>query len=148
MDHDAVKEALELAAVEPGGLERLMAGDTPEAQAVAGHIAGCEACARRARARRSRERGGPRIDGRGAAPDLKERTLAYVLARGVPRGAAAAAAAVPVAAARLAPAPITLDRPAAAATAVASSGGARPSVLVWVARDRGRGRRCRSRRPR
>ena len=45
MDHEAVREALELAAVEPGGLDRLMAGDTPEAQAVAGHIAGCEACA-------------------------------------------------------------------------------------------------------
>ena len=49
MDHDAVREQLELAAVEPDGLERLMAGDTPTAQAVAGHLAGCPACTRRAR---------------------------------------------------------------------------------------------------
>ena len=35
MDHDAAREQLELAAVEPGGLERLMAGDTATAQAVA-----------------------------------------------------------------------------------------------------------------
>ena len=44
MDHDAAREQLELAAVEPGGLDRLMAGDTPTAQAVAGHLAGCPAC--------------------------------------------------------------------------------------------------------
>ena len=35
MDHDATREQLDLAAVEPGGLERLMAGDTATAQAVA-----------------------------------------------------------------------------------------------------------------
>ena len=31
MDHNEVRELLEDAAVEPGGLERLMAGDTPNA---------------------------------------------------------------------------------------------------------------------
>ncbi len=40
MDHEETREQLELAALEPGGLERLMAGDTPLAQAVAGHLAG------------------------------------------------------------------------------------------------------------
>ena len=44
MDHDATREQLELAAVEPGGLDRLMAGDTATAQAVAAHLAGCPAC--------------------------------------------------------------------------------------------------------
>ena len=44
MDHDATREQLDLAAVEPGGLERLMAGDTATAQAVAAHLAGCDAC--------------------------------------------------------------------------------------------------------
>ena len=44
MDHDATREQLDLAAAEPGGLERLMAGDTATAQAVAAHLAGCEAC--------------------------------------------------------------------------------------------------------
>ena len=33
MDHDDALEALQLAAVEPGGLDRLMAGDTPQAAA-------------------------------------------------------------------------------------------------------------------
>ena len=45
MDHADALEQIELAAVEPDGLERLMAGDTPEAAAVAGHLAGCPDCA-------------------------------------------------------------------------------------------------------
>ena len=45
MDHDDVLEQIELAAIEPGGLERLMAGDTAMAAAVVGHLAGCERCA-------------------------------------------------------------------------------------------------------
>ena len=45
MDHEEVRELLEVAAVEPGGLDRLMAGDTPDAALVAGHLAGCAACA-------------------------------------------------------------------------------------------------------
>ena len=44
MDHNEVRELLEDAAVEPGGLERLMAGDTPTAVLVAGHLAGCADC--------------------------------------------------------------------------------------------------------
>ena len=44
MDHDDVLEQLELAAVEPGGLERLMAGDTAMAAAVVAHLAGCDDC--------------------------------------------------------------------------------------------------------
>ena len=46
MDHAEARELLEVAAVEPGGLARLMAGDTPEAAALAGHLAGCEECTR------------------------------------------------------------------------------------------------------
>jgi hypothetical protein len=45
MDHSDVREQLELAAVQPGGLDRLAAGDTPEAAALAGHLAGCPSCA-------------------------------------------------------------------------------------------------------
>ena len=45
MDHEETREQLELAAVEPGGIDRLMAGDTATAQAVAAHVAGCPACA-------------------------------------------------------------------------------------------------------
>ena len=54
MDHAEALELIELAAVEPDGLERLMAGDTPESGAVAGHLAGCPACvAELARIRRT-----------------------------------------------------------------------------------------------
>ena len=48
MDHAEVRERLELAAIEPGELDRLAAGDTPDAAAIAGHLAGCPACAEEA----------------------------------------------------------------------------------------------------
>ena len=44
MDHRDVREQLELAAVEPGGLDRVMAGDTIDAAALVSHLAGCEDC--------------------------------------------------------------------------------------------------------
>jgi hypothetical protein len=71
-------ERMELAAVEPGGLERLMAGDTPDAAVVAGHLAACPGCvAVLARLRRSST---ILRDVLGTAPDdaLRERTLSYV----------------------------------------------------------------------
>lgn len=49
IDHDAFRELLELAAVEPNGLERLSAGDTVEAAVLAGHLAGCPSCMDEAR---------------------------------------------------------------------------------------------------
>jgi hypothetical protein len=85
MDHDAVREQMELAAVEPDGLERLMAGDTATAQAVAGHLAGCPACTeelgrlqRSAVLVRQTVRELP-------PPDLRARTLAAIRAEGVLR---------------------------------------------------------------
>jgi len=91
MDHDETREQLELAALEPGGLERLMAGDTPIAQAVAGHLAGCESCtAELVRLRRSSEI--IRAELRETPPaGLKERTLATIRAEGVRRPLAVAA---------------------------------------------------------
>ena len=120
MDHDAVREQMELAAVEPDGLERLMAGDTPTAQAVAGHLAGCPACTeelgrlqRSAVLVRDTVREMP-------SPDLKARTLAAIRAEGVvrplPLAAAGATAAGPAVApapeprAESLPAPVSLDR--------------------------------------
>jgi anti-sigma factor RsiW len=92
MDHDATREELELAAAEPGGLERLMAGDTATAQAVAAHLAGCETCSEElARLQRS----APLIRSavRELPPDdLRARTLAAVRTQGVPRPLAVAAA--------------------------------------------------------
>ncbi len=85
MDHEATREQLESAALEPGGLDRLMAGDTPEAQAVAAHLAGCPACTdeltrlqRTAALVRSVVREQP-------SPDLRARTLDAVRADGVQR---------------------------------------------------------------
>jgi hypothetical protein len=114
MDHDEVLEQLELAAVEPDGLSRLMAGDTAIAAAVAGHLAGCDACAgeferlgRAAPLLRDVVRTTP-------SADLRERTLAYVREHGVPRGAAAAA-------------------PASAPAAVPDARGRTARLLPWVA---------------
>jgi hypothetical protein len=82
MDHDDVLEQLELAAVEPGGLERILAGDTPVAAAVAAHLAGCDSCSEELR-RLSRAAPLLRDLVRTTPPaDLRERTLAHVRAHG------------------------------------------------------------------
>jgi Anti-sigma-K factor rskA, C-terminal len=85
MDHDETREHLELAAVEPGGLERLMAGDTAASQAVAAHLAGCPSCTdelvrlqRSATVARTVLREEP-------SPALRERTLASIRTMGVER---------------------------------------------------------------
>jgi len=87
-EHGDAREALELAAVEPGGLDRLEAGDTAEAAAVVAHLAGCPACLEEmARLRRADALLRP-ILASALDPALRERTLAFVRAAGVPRGAA------------------------------------------------------------
>lgn len=86
MDHDETLEMLEIAAVEPGGLDRLMAGDTAQAALIAGHLAGCDACATEMERLR---RAAPLLRDlvRTTPPaDLRERTLAVVRRRGVERG--------------------------------------------------------------
>jgi Anti-sigma-K factor rskA len=95
MDHDDVLEQIELAAVEPGGLERLMAGDTPVAAAVVGHLAGCDRCAEELR---RISRAAPLLrDVVASTPptDLRERTLAYVREHGRSRAETAIAAGGP-----------------------------------------------------
>ena len=93
MDHTEARELLELAAVEPNGFDRLAAGDTPEASALAGHLAGCPECsAELERLRRASAviRDAVRTT---APPELRERTLAFVAAVGRDRSAPALAAA-------------------------------------------------------
>jgi len=87
VEHAEVVELIEVAAAEPGGLDRLSAGDTPEAQAVVAHIAGCEACAaefaalgRVAASVRETVRALP-------DPSLRARTLDLVRELGVDRAA-------------------------------------------------------------
>ena len=95
MDHEDVLEEIQLAAVEPGGLARLMAGDTPVAAAVVGHLAGCERCAEELR-RMSRAAPLLRDVVRTTPPaDLRDRTLAYVREYGRPRGDEAGVATAP-----------------------------------------------------
>jgi hypothetical protein len=127
MDHDEVREHLELAALEPDGLERLAAGDTEAARAVAAHLAGCPSCA--AELQRL-ERSAPLLRDvvRTTPPaDLRERTLAFVAARGIDRsGAATAGSGGPVPlAATPSPAPVLI------APATGARGDLR-RVLPWV----------------
>ncbi|MCU0504945.1 MAG: hypothetical protein MUE82_04080 [Chloroflexi bacterium] len=86
----AVREALEIAAVEPHGLEALSDARSPEDAAVVAHVAACPACA--AEASRLREISALLRAGLAPAPsaDLRGRTLAYVASVGRPRGPAAA----------------------------------------------------------
>jgi hypothetical protein len=92
MDHAEARELIELAAVEPAGLDRLMAGDTAEAAAVAGHVAGCPECAAEV-VRLRRAASVIRTVVRTTPPeDLRERTLAYVAQVGRPRAGITAAA--------------------------------------------------------
>ncbi len=86
MDHEATREQLDLAAAEPGGLERLMAGDTPTAQAVAGHLAGCPVCTDElARLERAARVIG-RVVREQPPASLRDRTLTMIRAAGVQRG--------------------------------------------------------------
>lgn len=82
MEHRDAQALLELAAVEPHGFERLAAGDTTEAAALAGHLAGCESCAAEFEHLGSLA---PEIRAavRELPPaDLRERTLALVASTG------------------------------------------------------------------
>ena len=111
MDHEDVREQLELAAAEPNGIDRLMAGDTPLAGSIAAHLAGCPPCTEELdRLRRASILIGDAVRTT-PPPELRERTLALVRAVGrdrtpvVPEAARPAAiAAVPAASPAIGPA--------------------------------------------
>lgn len=140
MDCEEALERIELAAVEPDGLERLMAGDTPDAAAVAGHLVACPACvASLAQVRRSsaliRDALSSVVD-----EGLRARTLDYVRALGRERRASAGSAAVPAGAAPVTDAPGTIPgiasraHPADALRPASSvPGGRRRGAVAWVA---------------
>jgi hypothetical protein len=108
MDHADALERIEIAAVEPDGLERLMAGDTPDGAAVAGHLAGCPDCtAELTQIRRAS------VSAREAVrslpdPALRERTLAFVRTVGRDRSEVRVGVASAPAAAGQAPAPVDI----------------------------------------
>ena len=130
MDHDDVLEQLELAAVEPGGLDRLVAGDTAAAAAVVGHLAGCESCAEELR---RLGRAAPLLRDvvrTSPPPELRERTLAFVREHGRPRTAGIGDAPVPtMGTATSSPRPIDAER----RTAAAGTGTGVRRLLPWVA---------------
>ncbi len=141
MEHAEALERIEIAAAEPEGLERLMAGDTADAAAVAGHLAGCPSCTgelarvrRTAAIARSVVRSQP-------DPALRERTLAYVKAAGRERGVGVQTADLP---ARQVEPAVVLAAPGAAltdargtASPAAASITAPPSIDAERARRRG-----------
>ena len=96
MDHPEVRDLLDLAAVEPGGLDRLIAGDTPAAVAVAGHLAGCPDCIKEFGLLRRESAILREVIATQPPPDLRARTLAFVAAVGRPREVGAALPGMPV----------------------------------------------------
>jgi hypothetical protein len=84
MDHAEALEQIEIAAAEPGGIDRLMAGDTAEAALVAGHLAGCPPCMRHLASIRRTAQVAAAVVREQPDPALRERTLAYVRAMGRP----------------------------------------------------------------
>ena len=91
MEHQDVRAALEIAAVEPGGLDRLAAGEEADAAALAGHLAICAGCADElTRLRRADLLIRPAI-AMSPPPELRARTLDYVRAVGRERGASGTA---------------------------------------------------------
>ncbi len=117
-----IREILELATVEPGGLDRLMAGDTPESVAAAGHLAGCAACAEEL-ARLYRADGALRpIFATMGASDLRERVLAQVRTVGRDRGTGAEASPVEAASTGSAAAAVAGDPLAGIPLAIAVDG--------------------------
>lgn len=87
MDHEEVRAVLEVATVEPGGLDRLAAGDTSEAAAVAGHLAGCPGCMDELTRLRHADLLLRPILATTPRAELRAQTLAYVRAVGRERGA-------------------------------------------------------------
>ena len=121
MDHEDVREQLELAAAEPSGIDRLMAGDTPLAGSIAAHLAGCSSCTEELdRLRRASILIGDAVRTT-PPPELRERTLALVREVGRDR--------TPAPARVLEPAAISVS---AAPVAAATVGGTGPR-LAWVA---------------
>jgi hypothetical protein len=108
IDHGEAREMLELAAVEPNGLDRLAAGDTTASAALAGHLAGCPDCAAESERLRQAALLIRDVVLESPPPELRERTLALVREIGRPRGMAANR---PVIAAAMAVGPAPAARP-------------------------------------
>ncbi|MEI7742482.1 MAG: anti-sigma factor [Chloroflexota bacterium] len=136
MDHAEALEQIEIAAAEPEGLDRLIAGDTPEAAAVAGHLAGCTACAAELVAIGRTASLVREVVASEPDPALRDRTLAFVREVGRDRSPAGLVAGAPVAGAPVADA-LVADAQAPAPVLPAVAGpvdGPRPSNVIPLRR--------------
>lgn len=91
MDHAEVREILELAAAEPGGLDELLAGASADSRAIQAHVADCGACRAELEELRHSAATIREVIRSTPAPDLRERTLRLVATAGRPRAAGPAA---------------------------------------------------------
>ena len=134
MDHDEVREQLELAATEPAGIDRLMAGDTPLAAAIAAHLAGCSSCTDELdRLRRAAIIIGDAVRTT-PPPELRERTLAFVRDVGRIRDPAPEVVPAPVAAAAAMPVAVSAaTAPTGFGRSLAWVGAIAAAVLIAVA---------------
>ena len=133
MEHEDVRAALEVAAVEPGGLDLLAAGESGEAAAASQHLAGCAGCSDELdRLRRVDALLRPAI-ALGPPPELRARTLDYV--RAVGRQRAAPGAKPPAPESRSAVAPVAAD---ASRTPVVTRAMSGPSGSAATIRRAGR----------
>jgi len=89
MDHAEALALIDEAALEPGGLDRLMSGDTAESAALAGHLVGCPDCSATLAATRRTAEALRLVAAETPSADLRARTLALVAAVGRPRGGSA-----------------------------------------------------------
>jgi hypothetical protein len=82
MDHAEVRELLELAAVEPGGIDAWLAQQSAEAAAVNQHLAACAGCAAERDALRGSAATIREVIRSTPSPELRARTLDLVAATG------------------------------------------------------------------
>lgn len=131
MDHAEALEQIEIAAAEPDGIDRLMAGDTAEAAALAGHLAGCPACVAELARMRRVAAVARQVIVEEPDPALRERTLAFVRANGADRSAAVGTSGATVAAGSSSPA---LPSPASPSPAPAGvrAGRGRTRYAWWA----------------
>jgi hypothetical protein len=80
MDHAELREALELAAVEPGGLDAFLHGDSPEAAGANRHLAECASCRAQLSELRESAETIRQVIRTTPSPDLRGRTLDLVAA--------------------------------------------------------------------
>jgi hypothetical protein len=87
MDHAEVRELLELAAAEPGGIDALLSGGSAEARRIEDHLAACDVCRAELDELRASVAAIRDVIRTTPTPELRDRTLALVTSAGRARTA-------------------------------------------------------------